>query len=537
VSAASQVSIQGNASSELGSETAFVATVTGNNPGGSVQFKDGGANLGEPASVVGGLATLRTSALGLGGHSITAAYLGDGGANAPSTSSGLSHTVVNILPTRVEIGSSANPVGVNSSLTITVSVSGLGATPTGTVSLRDSADLLDTKSLSGGSATFSLGTLAGGLHSISAHYSGDGSNPAATSNTLFQEVSLPPGMVSLTTAKIGFGSGTVTSYPIGISCGSSCVSNFVSGSPVTLTATPAAGSEFRGWRGGNCSGTGTCNVSSTLAATVTAVFQEFSTIPRLENISTRMPVLTGNDVMIAGFVIGGAASKQVAIVVTGPSLAQYGISNPLANPKVTLVRSSDQSVLASNDDWQSASNAAQMLASGFAPTNVLEPAILATLPPGAYTAIVEGVGGGTGVAVAAVYEVGGFDIPLINISTRGRVQTGGDVMIGGFVVQGNASQTFAIVATGPSLAPYGITNPLGNPKLTLVRSSDQTVIAANDNWQSASNASQLQAAGFAPGNALEAALLVTLPPGAYTAVVEGADGGTGVGVIGVYKVN
>jgi hypothetical protein len=250
-----------------------------------------------------------------------------------------------------------------------------------------------------------------------------------------------------------------------------------------------------------------------------------------------MPVLTGNDVMIAGFVISGTASKTVAVVVTGPSLSAYGITNPLANPKVTLVRSSDQVVLATNDDWQGASNSAQMLASSFAPVNSLEPAILATLPPGGYTAIVEGVNGGTGVAVAAVYEVGNFDIPLVNISTRGRVQTGNDVMIGGFVIQGNASQTVAIVATGPSLGAFGITSPLANPKLTLVRSSDQTVVASNDNWQNASNASQLQAAGFAPGNPLEAALLVTLPPGAYTAIVEGADGGTGVAVVGVYKVN
>jgi hypothetical protein len=257
--------------------------------------------------------------------------------------------------------------------------------------------------------------------------------------------------------------------------------------------------------------------------------------PRLVNISTRMQVLTGNDVMIGGFVIGAGGNKTVAIVATGPSLAPFGIANPLANPTLTLVRSSDQAVLATNDDWQSAGNAGQLSAAGFAPSNALEAAILVNLPPGAYTAIVQGAGNGTGVAVVAVYEVDSVTVPLINISTRGQVLTGNDVMIGGFVITGTGPQTVAIVATGPSLAPFGIANPLANPTLTLVRSSDQAVLATNDDWQSAANAAQLQAAGFAPGNSLEAAILMTLQPGAYTAIVQGVGGGTGVGVIGVYR--
>jgi hypothetical protein len=258
--------------------------------------------------------------------------------------------------------------------------------------------------------------------------------------------------------------------------------------------------------------------------------------PRLANISTRMQVLTGNDVMIGGFVIGGAASKTVAIVATGPSLVPFGITNALANPTLTLVRSSDQQVMASNDNWQSAANQAQLSAAGFAPSNSLEAAILIDLAPGAYTAIVQGVGGGTGVSVIGVYEVSGPTIPLTNISTRGRVLTGNDVMIGGFIIQGTGPQTVAIVATGPSLAPFGIASPLANPRITLVRSSDQVVMDTNDDWQSHANASQLSAAGFAPSNALEAGIYTTLQPGAYTAVVEGVGGGTGVAVIGVYKV-
>jgi hypothetical protein len=139
--------------------------------------------------------------------------------------------------------------------------------------------------------------------------------------------------------------------------------------------------------------------------------------------------------------------------------------------------------------------------------------------------------------VVAVYEVDAPGIPLINISTRGRVLTGNDVMIGGFVVQGSGSQTVAIVGTGPSLAPFGIANPLPDPVIQLVRSSDQVVLATNDNWQNAPNAAAIQLSGFAPSHVLESAILTSLPPGAYTVIVSGLAGQTGVGVIGVYTTN
>ena len=140
------------------------------------------------------------------------------------------------------------------------------------------------------------------------------------------------------------------------------------------------------------------------------------------------------------------------------------------------------------------------------------------------------------MSVIGVYEVDHPETPLINIATRGRVLTGFDVMIGGFVINGIGPQTVAIVATGPSLGAFGIASPLANPKITLVRSSDQAVIDTNDDWQAHANASQLSTAGFAPSHPQEAAILVTLSPGAYTAIVEGVGGGTGVAVIGVYKV-
>jgi hypothetical protein len=178
-----------------------------------------------------------------------------------------------------------------------------------------------------------------------------------------------------------------------------------------------------------------------------------------------------------------------------------------------------------------------LTALGLAPAHDAESALLLDLAPGAYTAIVQGAANVTGVSVVGVYEVNGAVVPLGNISTRGFVGTGNDVMIGGFVIGGTAPQTMAIVGSGPSLAAFGITNPIANPTLTLVRSSDQSVIATNDDWGTAANASQLQAAGLAPSNPFESAILVTLPPGAYTAVLSGVTGATGVGVIGVYKVN
>jgi hypothetical protein len=253
-------------------------------------------------------------------------------------------------------------------------------------------------------------------------------------------------------------------------------------------------------------------------------------LPRLANISTRMQVLTGNDVMIGGFVIGGATPKTVVVRARGPSLIPFGITNALANPVLQLF--SGQTVLATNDDWGSAANATAITASGFAPDNALESAMLVTLSPGAYTAIVSGSGGGTGVGIIEVFEVDHPEIPLVNISTRGQVLTGNDVMIGGFVIQGSGPQTVVVRARGPSLIPFGITNALANPTLQLF--SGSTLFASNDDWGSAFNAAAITASGFAPGDTREAAILITLNPGAYTAIVTGAGNTTGVGIVEVF---
>jgi hypothetical protein len=326
---------------------------------------------------------------------------------------------------------------------------------------------------------------------------------------------------------------TSTSSPI------AAVAN--SGLAVTLTTlTPGictvGGGTVQGVSAGTCTiaANQAGNASYAAAPQVTRSFQVGSSPPRLGNISTRGQVLTGADVMIGGFVIGGAGNKTVAVVATGPSLIPFGIPNALTNPTLSLVRQSDGVTIASNDDWGTAGNAAQLQAAGFAPSHPQESGILISLAPGAYTVILSGVGGGTGVGIVAVYEVDTFGTPLINISTRGRVGTGSDVMIGGFIIQGSGPQNVAVVATGPSLGAFGIPTPLANPVISLVRQSDGVTIATNDDWGSAPNAAAIQAAGFAPSHPQESAIMMSLPPGAYTVILQGVGGGTGTGIIGAY---
>jgi hypothetical protein len=254
--------------------------------------------------------------------------------------------------------------------------------------------------------------------------------------------------------------------------------------------------------------------------------------PRLSNISTRGVVLTGQDVLIGGFVIGGSTPKTVVVRARGPSLAAAGLSGVLLNPQLQLFSGATQ--IGYNDNWQDAANAAQVQASGFAPSDVQESAIMVTLGPGGYTAIVTGVGGGTGIGIVEVFEVDADSMPLIGIATRGQVQTGNNVMIGGFIVEGSAPRTVVVRARGPSLAASGVTGPLQNPQLQLFAGGTQ--IAYNDNWQD-NDAAAILASGFAPSNPLESAIRVTLQPGAYTAIVTGVGGGTGVAIVEVFTSN
>ncbi len=295
------------------------------------------------------------------------------------------------------------------------------------------------------------------------------------------------------------------------------------GLPIQLTsATPGQAASIVMAAGGSVSRS---NVTLASGAAI-----DSTAFPRLVNIATRMQVLTGADVLIGGLIIGGLLPKTVVVRARGPSLTAAGVPGALQNPLLQLF--SGQAQIGVNDDWQQATNAAAVQASGFAPADPRESAILATLMPGAYTAIVSGVGNSTGVGIVEVFEVDLPEVPLVNIATRGQVLTQADVMIGGFIIQGNAPQAVVVRARGPSLTAAGVPGALQDPVLQLFSGSSQ--IAANDDWQQSADAAAIQSSGFAPSDAREAAILVTLQPGAYTAIVTGKNGTTGVGIIEVF---
>ncbi len=329
---------------------------------------------------------------------------------------------------------------------------------------------------------------------------------------------------------------TLTATPASIAAGASATLS----SSCTLAPTSYV------WTGGTCAGTtaASCTVAplvtttydvagvnanglgSVVSATVTVVP---AAPPTLSNISTRGQVRTADNVMIGGFIISGSTPKTVLIRARGPSLTPFGVVGALANPTVGLYSGSTN--IASNDNWGSAANAADITATGLAPTNSFESAILTTLPPGPYTAIVSGVGSTSGVGIVEVLEIDNPASPLSNISTRGRVETGASVLIGGFIISGTTPKTVLIRARGPSLTPFGVVGALANPMMSLY--SGSTVLASNDNWGTAVNAADITATGLAPTNALESAILTTLPPGAYTVIVQGVGSTSGVGIVEV----
>ncbi len=247
--------------------------------------------------------------------------------------------------------------------------------------------------------------------------------------------------------------------------------------------------------------------------------------------STRDYVQTGENVLIGGVIIIGDTPKKVVLRAIGPSLAAAGMSNVMRDPMLSLHDSTGASI-ASNDNWRT--DADNVTATGLAPTDDLEAAIVATLAPGAYTAIVSGVGDGTGNALFEVYDVDPLNSSIANISTRGRVEDGDDVMIGGVIIGGDQPGTVVVRAVGPSLGASGIADALADPVLELYNDHG-TRIFVNDNWRS-DQAEQIAATSLAPTDDRESAIIATLQPGNYTAVVRGAHHSRGVSLVEVYDV-
>ena len=260
--------------------------------------------------------------------------------------------------------------------------------------------------------------------------------------------------------------------------------------------------------------------------------------PRVLNLSTRGSVGSGDNVLINGFIVSGTDPKTVILRALGPSLGGSGVSGALADP-VLRVYNSSGTLIATNDDWQTDPGSAFIKQYGLAPPNPAESAILKTnLAPGAYTMVVTGKNITQGTALAEVYELygPGLNSKLRNVSGRGFVDTGDNVLIGGFIVGDVGSGTVVVRALGPSLGAFGVSQPLSDPILTIY-DSNGSAIATNDNWQNDNNAIDVQRNRLAPPNALESAIVLHLPPGAYTAVVRGANGATGNALVEVYDLD
>ena len=283
------------------------------------------------------------------------------------------------------------------------------------------------------------------------------------------------------------------------------------------------------------------------AGSVTSAPAIVKALTRFVNISTRASVGFQSDVEIAGFVVSGppGSTEQVLVRAVGPSLAPLGVSDILAQPLLTLFDASG-TVIASNAGWGTAPNAdsiatAAATVGAFAlPVDSQDSAILASLPPGAYTAQVAGSAGSTGIALAEVYELASGSPELVNVSTRAYVGAGADAAIGGFVVTGSQPAKVLVRAVGPGLAQFGLGGLLAQPTLTVVDNSGASV-ASNTGWSTNANASvvasEMAAVGafaLAAGSA-DSALLLTLQPGPYTAVVSGASGSTGLVLVEVYQ--
>lgn len=260
------------------------------------------------------------------------------------------------------------------------------------------------------------------------------------------------------------------------------------------------------------------------------------------NISTRLPVGTDTNVLIGGFIIQGSSAKRVIVRAIGPSLAAGGVGGVLQDPMLEIYDSAG-AVIATNDNWRSTNiggaiaqnQATEVFGSTVAPVNEAEAAVVLDLPPGAYTAVVRGAGATTGVGLVEVYDLSsGVASKLANISTRGFIQTGENVMIGGFIYAGGSGATNIVIrALGPSLAAAGVTNALSDPTLELF-DGNGTAVAANDNWKDTQQR-EIEATGLQPTNESEATLLVRSPArGLFTAIVRGKDDGTGVGIVEAY---
>jgi hypothetical protein len=252
----------------------------------------------------------------------------------------------------------------------------------------------------------------------------------------------------------------------------------------------------------------------------------------LLNISTRVRVRGGDDVMIGGFIIDGDAKKDVVFRALGPSLANLGVKYALPDPTLEVYDSAG-ALIEQNDNWTTLPPGT--VPAGLEPTNPAEAVVVASLAPGSYTAVLRSADGTEGNALCELYDLAPGNSNVRNVSTRGQVGIGDDVMIGGFIIGGTAPAKIMVRAIGPSLAAFGVTGVLPDPVLEL-HDQDGSLIYQNDNWR-ADQAQQIIETTIQPSDDRESAIIATLTAGAYTAVVHDAHNVQGVALVEVYVLN
>jgi hypothetical protein len=242
-------------------------------------------------------------------------------------------------------------------------------------------------------------------------------------------------------------------------------------------------------------------------------------------------VLTGDNNLIGGFIITGNDPKKVLLLAKGPSIGTF--PGRMSDPTLEL-HAGNGALITSNDNWKDSPERAQIEASTLAPTDDHESAIIRTLVPGAYTGVLTGKDNTTGIALIEIYDLDANKSILANISSRGLVDTGDNVMIGGFIAGNQSADTKVLVrGIGPSLQG-SVPNPLGDPVLELHDSNGNT-LETNDNWKDAPNRAEIEATGIPPTNDLESAVLRTVTPSGYTAILRGKTG-NGIAVVEIYNI-
>lgn len=251
----------------------------------------------------------------------------------------------------------------------------------------------------------------------------------------------------------------------------------------------------------------------------------------LLNVSTRVFVRDGESVGIGGFIIGGADAKKVVLRGIGPSLAQSGVADPLIDPRLKLFDSAGN-LLAVNEGWTSQHD--ELVATGLAPAHERDSAMVATLTPGAYTVVLESSSQSPGTGLFELYDLAPLDSETRNLSTRGRVGTGDHSMVAGFTIGGDRPSRVIVRGIGPSLAASGISDPLPDPTLEL-HAADGSLLFSNDNWRSGEE-ELIVASGLPPSHDAEAAIVATLNPGSYTAILRGTGDTVGNALIEVFRL-